>query len=73
VLNLPHGSAGVNFINVLHMHFLYKFFGAKILNPKQRFVIFGGKILYEKSMRKTFLKLTPEGLPAHMVGQGKAK
>ncbi len=28
----------VNFINVLHAHFLYKIFGAKISSPKAKFV-----------------------------------
>jgi len=49
---------GGNFINVLHVHFLYKIFGAKISNPKASFVAFGAKILYEKSAHKMLMKLT---------------
>jgi len=37
---------------------LHKIFGAKISNPKARFVIFGAKILYKKHARKTLMKLT---------------
>jgi len=40
--------SGVNFINVLQARFSYKIFGAKISNPKDSFVVFGAKILYEK-------------------------
>jgi hypothetical protein len=36
-----------------------KFWCQKISNPKHSFVIFGAKILYEKCVRKTLMKLTP--------------
>ncbi len=51
---------GVNFINVICARFLYKIFGAKTSDPKHSFVIFGAKIVYEKRVRKTLMKLTPE-------------
>ncbi len=52
-------ATGVNFINVLHAHFLYK-----ILEPKFTKLCFGfevlvPKILYEKHARITLMKLTP--------------
>jgi len=49
------GCPGVNFINVLRVHF----FGAKISNPKASFIVLGAKIAYEKCKRKTLMKLTP--------------
>jgi len=51
-------SPGVNFINVLHGHFLYKIFDAKTSNPNYSFVIFGAKILYEKCACTSLMKLT---------------
>jgi len=49
----------VNYINVIHVPFLCKIFGAKTSNPKHSFVIFGTKILYKKCACKMLMKLTP--------------
>ncbi len=54
---MPH-YLGVNFINVLRVHFSYKIFGAKISNPKASFVVFGTKISYKKCARMMLMKLT---------------
>ncbi len=47
-----------------HQHFIYAFLPIfwcqKISNPKHSFVIFGTKILYEKHVWKTLMKLTEE-------------
>jgi len=50
---------GDHFINILSAHFSNKIFGAKISNPKHRFVIFGAKLLYEQCPRRMLMKLTP--------------
>ncbi len=44
--------AGIIFTNILCAHFLYKTFGAKILNPKASFVVFGAKISYKNTSKK---------------------
>jgi len=61
----PRHNHGVNFINVLHTHFLYKILEPKISNPKHSVVIFVAKILYEKRVRKTLMKLTHGVLHSH--------
>jgi len=51
-------SLGVNFINVLRARFLYK---SKLISFSLNtfgFLIFGAKILYEKCLRKTLMKMT---------------
>jgi len=55
-------TPAVNFINVLCARFLYKILAPKNSSPKHSFVILGAKILYEKCIRKTLmkLKLTPD-------------
>jgi len=52
-------TLGVNFVNVLCTCFSHELFGAKTLNPKHSFVIFGANILYKKCACKTLMKLTP--------------
>jgi len=49
---------GVNFINTLHTRFSHKILAPKISSPKHSFVIFGTKIMYEKCVCKTLMKLT---------------
>jgi len=39
--------------------FRTKFLASKFQNPKNSFVVFGAKILYEKRVHKMLMKLTP--------------
>jgi hypothetical protein len=56
--------SGVNFINILLVHFLYESNLSSfylVTNPKHSFGVFGRKILNEKRACKTLMKLT-EGI-----------
>jgi hypothetical protein len=54
--------AGVNFINVLHTHFLYKTLEPKITKPNITKEKLLNLISYKKCARKMWMKLTPGGL-----------
>jgi hypothetical protein len=57
-VSLFYNLTGVNFINVLHAHFLYK---SMFLVPKCRTKAVFTKILNEKCARKMLMKLTTGG------------
>ncbi len=52
-------ATGVNFINILRTHFLYKRQLSSLSLVTFGFVIFGAKILFEKCASKMLMKLIP--------------
>jgi len=58
----------------VHQHFtrpifVKKIWCQKVTKPKQNFVFFGAKILYEKCPCTTLMKLTPSGIILHIPYQ----